>query len=143
MSQINSNEATFASKKPSAVVDDQIDMLRVAAFKKSLSNHFAHLINRDFSKIDADGNGEVSLPELLAAAPSLGMNQSDARILFRDLDADGSGAISTAEVKALLGLSVDGSSANPLLDSSSFSAQNTDFVALDVREPRTAVSWTR
>lgn len=112
------------------------------AFKKSLTSHFAHLIKRDFSSIDANGDGEVSFSELIAAAPRLGMNKSDVRSLFKDVDADGDGALSTLEVNAFLGLHGDSDSVNPLLDvttpSSTLNAQGSaHFVALDVHEPIT------
>lgn len=132
----------------SSAFHHRVDKQRVDAFKNSLTNHFAHLINREFSVIDADADGELNLPEFLAAAPRLGMNVFDAHAFFGDLDADGNGAISKSEIRAYLEHSGDCGSISPLLDvkvpSSALNVQEVlNCVALDVHEPRTAVSKLR
>jgi Ca2+-binding EF-hand superfamily protein len=47
--------------------------------------------------IDADGSGELSIEEVLAAAPLLGLTEEQAALFFVELDDDNSGSISATE----------------------------------------------
>lgn len=72
----------------------------VEDFKLALTKHYADSIIEKFATIDADGSGEIELPELLANAAALGLSEDKAKELFIQLDADGNGTISQDELKA-------------------------------------------
>jgi hypothetical protein len=50
-----------------------------------------------FRALDADGNGALSLEEVVAGASLLDLSEVDARLYFTDLDADGSGEVDLEE----------------------------------------------
>lgn len=52
-----------------------------------------------FNVIDADGDGNLSLDEMLAARRKLGLTERQARHLFAELDLDGNGTVSAEEFR--------------------------------------------
>ena len=53
-----------------------------------------------FKAIDADGNGALSLSEVISGAELLGLSEDEARAYFAELDADGSGEVDMDEFLA-------------------------------------------